>query len=466
MGMRLALFLVVVALLGGCGDGGGVSTTESTASPTASATAAALATTSISEPPPTSTGEPATTSFATETPTTSAPSDPDTGLVWARVPRDDWALGGVGEVAMMAVTVGGPGLVAVGWDGHFWGGEPAGMAAVWTAPDGVDWTRVAHDDAVFGVPDSTVMTAVTAGGPGVVAVGYQVDLSTDDRDAVVWASPDGLSWVRVPQDEAVFGGPSHQSMTGVAAGGPGLVAVGYDIISTGSWPGGDWDAAVWVSSDGSAWSRVDGTVFGRPGRQVMTAVTAGGPGLVAVGYDNSSGDWRPAVWTSPDGMAWTRAADDDETLGGGMMLAVAAGGPGLVAVGHGGATEGDDPDAVVWVSADGLVWARVSHDESVFGGPGLQVMQAVVAGGPGLVAVGADDYGSGRDSDAAVWLSVDGHVWSRVPRHEAVSGGLGVQKMLGVVSGGPGLVAVGEDNASSSGVGTFRPAVWLSPPPG
>jgi hypothetical protein len=48
------------------------------------------------------------------------------------------------------------------------------------------------------------------------------------------------------------------------------------------------------------------------------------------------------------------------------MSAVVAGGPGLVAVGHDDA--GEDEDAAVWTSPDGLVWSRVPHDEAVFGG--------------------------------------------------------------------------------------------------
>jgi len=98
----------------------------------------------------------------------------------------------------------------------------------------------------------------------------------------MWTSPDGITWFRVPHDEAVFGGEGEQAMNSVTAGGPGLVAVGLD----GS--GGDPHVAVWTSSDGITWSRVthDEAVFGG----VMRSVTLGGPGLVAVGFDGSGGD--------------------------------------------------------------------------------------------------------------------------------------------------------------------------------
>ena len=58
------------------------------------------------------------------------------------------------------------------------------------------------------------------------------------------------------------------------------------------------------------------------------------------------------------------------------------------------------------VSPDGYVWSKVSAD--AFGGPDVQGMIGVVAGGPGFVAVGDDG------SHAGVWVSPDGYEWSKV----------------------------------------------------
>ena len=254
------------------------------------------------------------------------------------------------------------------------------------------------------------------------------------RDANSW------HWRRVPHDEAVFGGAGVQGMSSVAKGGPGFVAVGTE------WSGDDADAAVWTSADGLRWRRVghEETVFRGAGHQAMRAVAAGGPGLVAVGDDGSGGDEDAAVWTSADGLRWRRVPHDEAVFGGAdveVMSSVAKGGPGLVAVGYDGSAV--DADAAVWTSADGLRWRRVPHDEAVFGGADVQRMSSVAKGGPGLVAVGYD--GSGGDADAAVWASADGLRWRRVPHDEAVLGGAGEQGMSSVAAGGPGLVAVGDD---------------------
>ena len=94
---------------------------------------------------------------------------------------------------------------------------------------------------------------------------------------------------------------------------------------------------------------------------------------------------------------------------------------------------------VLAANADG--WGRVPHDETVFGGSKYQTMWSVVAGGPGLVAVGNNS--SGGRWDAAVWTSPDGLTWARVPHDEAVFGGNNDQGIWSMVAVGSELVAVG-----------------------
>jgi hypothetical protein len=366
------------------------------------------------------------TTVTESTPTTLGELVPIPGT-WSEVPYDEAVFGGA-EISK--VTVGGPGLVAVGSAG--WGDDR--RMAVWTSVDGVTWARVAHDEAVFGGPRMG-MESVTAGGPGLVAVGSGAP--HDNGDAVVWTSVDGITWSRVPHDEAVFGGRSDQQMTSVTVGGPGLVAVGWDLV------GGDADAAVWTSPDGVTWSRVphDEEVFGGGSHQAMWHVTAGGPGLVAVGEDGSR---DVAVWTSVDGITWSRVPHDEENFGEGQVTSVTNTGSGLVAVGNVGSDAGDD--AAVWTSPDGVIWSRVPHDEAIFGGEGKQAMQSVTAGGPGLVAVGSDGEG------AAVWASPDGITWSRVPNDKAVFSGEG-----GIYSVPfAGLMVIGDAGGNA--------AVWAAVP--
>ena len=338
------------------------------------------------------------------------------GNEWSRVPLDEAVFGGA---HVFDVTAGGPGLVAVGGfggseaQGGFVGNEDS-VGAVWTSVDGVSWSRVPHNDAVFGEVE---ISDVTAGGPGLVAVGWSPEV-----DAGAWTSVDGLTWSLVPRESAPHFDDGPPSVT---AGGPGLVAVGQ----AGA------DAAVWTSADGFAWSRVphDDAVFGGRDEAGMTDVTAGGPGLVAVGadwignggLDGDDGPGETVVWTSVDGLTWSRVPHDDAVFGRPRpvpaMASVTAGGPGLVAVGQGR----------VWTSVDGLAW----NYESLSTG-----WSEVFSTDSGLVLIGS-----------GAWTSVDGITWSRVSGFPGSSYPPG-----GMTDFGQGLVAI---------VNTDRGAeVWLVMP--
>ncbi|MFQ5967864.1 MAG: hypothetical protein ACE5MI_09665 [Acidimicrobiia bacterium] len=301
-------------------------------------------------------------------------------ISWSRVPHDEAIFGGAGVQRMASVTAGGPGLVAVGSVGPVDDAD----AAVWTSLDGLNWSRVTHDEAALGGERSQRMTSVTVGGPGLVAVGW--DRSGGDQDAAVWTSPDGIAWFRIPHDEAALGGEGSQRLASVTSGGPGLVAVGSDR-SGGDVDAAVWTSPVGIVWSRVPHSEA---VFGGEDSQDMRGVTAGGEELVAVGSDRSGGDQDAAVWTSPDGITWSRVPHDEAVFGGEgfeFIVSVTSGGPGLVAVGRDGL---GDADAAVWTSPDGLTWSRVPHDEAVFGGVGRHGMRSVTAGGPGLVAVGEE----------------------------------------------------------------------------
>jgi hypothetical protein len=358
---------------------------------------------------------------------------------WSRVPHSEAAFGDGFEQVMSSVTVGGPGLVAVGQAG---GAVP--KAAVWTSPEGITWSRVPGHEAIF---DDAAMRAVTAGGPGLVAVGDSAD------DAAVWTSSDGITWSRVPHSEAVFG---DAGMNGVTAGGPGLVAVGDQGGSAG----------VWTSLDGIIWSRApqEEAIFKGEGTR-MKSVTVGGPGLVAVGEDGPlQDDTDAAVWTSPDGITWSRTPHTEAVFGDAGMNSVTAFGPGLVAVGgywRPGLQDGRF-GALVWTSFDGITWSRVAHDEDIFEGDEAG-MESVTVADHGLVAVGSHWHPQGVE--AAAWTSVDGFAWSRVPHDEAVFGAQPrpVLEMNSVTAGGPGLVAVGANHVhDTSGATESDAAVWVA----
>jgi hypothetical protein len=114
-----------------------------------------------------------------DTPVATTPQvDSFSSLTWSRLPHDEAEFGDGFEQVMDSVTVGGPGLVAVGQSGPGEDGE--GRAAVWTSPDGITWTRA----RTFLENGYTRMFDVTVGGSGLVAVGRQ--WGGEELRAAVW----------------------------------------------------------------------------------------------------------------------------------------------------------------------------------------------------------------------------------------------------------------------------------------
>ena len=176
-----------------------------------------------------------------------------------------------------------------------------------------------------------------------------------------------------------------------------------------------------------------------PERTGMASATTFGPSIVAVGRDLGVIDEELATaWLSEDGRSWRRAQGE---LADGQMIDVTTAGPGLVAVGSAVALDA----TAVWASLDGLTWERVPH------GPAFEnaFMWSIVEGGPGLVAVG---WRRTPEPSAAVWVSTDGRTWERVPDPEDGAG----YQMRAVAPFADGLVAAGDL------VNGGRAAVWTS----
>jgi hypothetical protein len=175
-------------------------------------------------------------------------------------------------------------------------------------------------------------------------------------------------------------------------------------------------AAVWTSPDGEAWTRVaDAPSLAHSGNAVsgwaaMFDVVATGPGLVAVGWDvyvrgADAVAQGAAVWISSDGVSWQRA-DVEGALGWPDMHAVTATTDGSLVAGGGYAVY---PQAATWVSRDdGDTWLRHPHDDNLFGGePDSRADDESF--GPasiqGISLYGSDVLAVGSfDGAAAVWV--------------------------------------------------------------
>ena len=164
-------------------------------------------------------------------------------------------------------------------------GVTAGQPTVWTSPDGLSWTRVLLDDALFDdVNPIDTSIAVVAGGPGWVAVG-----GTTDGGPAAWTSPDGATWTRLSDD--AFGGGPTERLVAVTATTSQLLAVGEG-------------SSLWTSTDGTTWTNIPHEVAERAeGEPRIAAAVADDTKVIVVGaVGDGSVESRPAVWnaTLPD----------------------------------------------------------------------------------------------------------------------------------------------------------------------
>jgi hypothetical protein len=338
-------------------------------------------------------------------------------------------------------------------------GVPLLTRVVWTgtrflAVDLVDGTLLDSTDGHAWHQQPRVaggyVNQVAAGPAGVLATGSR---NTDTGGVVaIWQSPDGLSWSATPDAPSLHGtNGAFLSMAAIPGAGDGWLAVGGESLSCA--PGPCLVRAVtWMSPDGLQWTR--GPDTGAMQHAGMTGVVRTPTGFVAVGDADADPSGvgsavRPAVWTSPDGRAWTQSGGlpvVKAPKGANVILdSVAAIGSRVVAVGHVSSQAGGAEDAFAWWS-DGGTWS--SADIGPFT---LSQGVRVVAVPGGLLAM----FGFGSDArcSSAIWSSVDGSAWTCIGNDPAFAGAA-----VADAAAAPGVEVLVGSGPNSAFVWTSAPA--------
>jgi hypothetical protein len=242
--------------------------------------------------------------------------DGDSAAVWQSPDLRRWTRGGNagrgdldGGKWMSDVTAVSKGYVAVG-------GRGDGKPAAWTSPDGLKWTAVPQPpgtgtfDRVAARGDLLVATgsggaattgsgspaATGSGGASATSSGSPVPTGTSGAVAggsggapfVAVSSDGGRSWrASVPT-----GAPEATVLTGLTTTTKGFLVAG----AAGAL--GRQDVVLWTSQDGAAWRQVParGSGLDGPGDQRLTALTASGDDLVAVGLTADHRGETPTLW--------------------------------------------------------------------------------------------------------------------------------------------------------------------------
>jgi hypothetical protein len=153
----------------------------------------------------------------------------DAAGIWRSADGETWErTGGDFEHAFMwAVAEGGPGLAAVGWRRN-----PDPDLAVWTSPDGAEWTLAPDPEGFAGFEATDVIDLDGT----LVMVGSAVDGSGGQ----FWTSTDGVAWelAEVALDDGAYARSLARTPIGLVATGGGADAMGR----------------AWISSDGRSWA--------------------------------------------------------------------------------------------------------------------------------------------------------------------------------------------------------------------
>lgn len=274
------------------------------------------------------------------------------------------------EAPLSGFTDGGPGVVA--WANT--GPETDLEAQFWVSTDGIGFERVAPDlligcDAEPNCHGTEILTATGSPDGRVVALAYDGlvwDPETGNYDVTVVAlvSNDGYEWTRHPIDLLTV---LPEEWEGWADVRKPLVYVNGRWLTFGIHyynDGYSTDLAFFASTDGMIWEPVDtGDLFNET--YLEEEIAANGQGVVTVAHNS--------IYWSPDGLEWTRVAND------------VSGTP--VALDDGYALiEPDTMGGSLWYSPDGLDWTPMPYE---FDEP--THWNEIVGYGSDIMAVGATE---------------------------------------------------------------------------
>lgn len=171
-------------------------------------------------------------------------------------------------------------LIAVG--ASPWG-EFVPTAAVWTSSDGLVWRLVTPPNGGFA---DAYMHAIINTGDEFVAVGGN---PFDTGLMATWTSPDGVNWRRLPSpDEATDPNVAYMEAVAITRIKDTIYAAGTDFDARRP-DGRRALAALWTSSDGTTWERVDFAAL--PGPIPFTIIDF---------KDESIGFWPPPFWPNQE----------------------------------------------------------------------------------------------------------------------------------------------------------------------
>ena len=365
-----------------------------------------------------------------------------------------------------------------------------GPKAIWTSPDGLNWT-LASTRGIAPMQAGDNLLVLTSTAHGFLAAGVAAASGGGNTtQAVIWASQNGLTWQRKTATQVgltALGGTAEGIVYGTSRGNDTVISGGVTgTAASAAWlstDGGSTWTAVPIRADHGAGASISGLGFDgsgliavRPGQ-----ASSGGPDGVAyfstngqnwqyagtIDADPGTGGWKPNVVKGSDngfvvtgtttagqnvaysssgaGTTWQPTGSLGQTAAESVESATVGAGGTVIAVGFffssssssSGGTAGKQP---VFVTASRTGAVRPVSLTAIAGGvvPELAVNGLASAGGEQIAVGSADGY-------PAVWRQAPGSgSWTLASSLPVVSAYPGLSALTSVAHGPAGWLAVGE----------------------
>lgn len=227
-------------------------------------------------------------------------------------------------------------------------------------------------------------------------IGGEDGLNTNNQ---IWNSTDGFTWTQITPTGSAFLSPT---------GGKLLVYNNKLWLIEGFVGGPSSSSNVYNSTDGINWTQLStsGTIY--TDRHFFDAVVYDNKMWVIGGLSDSGTVGNSDIWSSTDGVNWTQSTPIGTYFNGRFHHKMAVFNNKMYVIG-GANNNGLNVYGDVWSSTNGINWTKETNDGAYFSG--RYSHEVVVKGDTMYVIGGADVYGAFNDE---IWKTTNGSTWTKL----------------------------------------------------
>jgi hypothetical protein len=214
----------------------------------------------------------------------------------------------------------------------------------------------------------------------------------------IWNSTDGVTWSQITPTGSTFSSPT---------GGKLLLYNNKLWLVEGFSSGPSSSGNIYNSTDGINWVQVSNSGTKFTARHIFDAIVYDNKMWVIGGLTNSATVGLSDIWSSTDGVNWVQSIPVGTYFGGRYHNKLAVFNNKMYLIG-GANNNGSNVYGDVWSTTNGVNWTKETNDGAYFSG---RYSHEVVVKGATMYVIGGTDASSWNDQ---VWKTTDGSTWTQV----------------------------------------------------